>query len=300
VIVAFLGPSLPAKEARGFRVLPPARQGDVWRALDLRPRAIALIDGVFESQPSVWHREILDALDAGVAVVGGASMGALRAAELHSLGMAGAGRVYRWYRTGAVIDDAEVALLHGDREHGYRPLTVPQVNVRWSALRTLPRPAALALIEGSSRIFYQDRTLPRLLSLLPPSLRSRFRLLDLKAADARAVLRATRLAKSPPWRLPRYPHRRDPGTHYGTPPMDEALRRALLAGWAREQGLHPTPRSVANALREVRADAPRDERLRLAFEIALERLVLASAPRLLNDGPSPAEAARAESRRRGR
>src|SRR5204862_4628809 len=112
VIVAFLGPSLPAREARGFRVLPPARQGDVWRALGLRPRAIALIDGVFEAQPSIWHREILDALDAGVPVVGGASMGALRAAELRTLGMTGVGRIFRWYRDGAVIDDAEVALLH--------------------------------------------------------------------------------------------------------------------------------------------------------------------------------------------
>ncbi len=31
--------------------VPPARQGDVWKAL---------IDGVFEAQPSVWHREILE------------------------------------------------------------------------------------------------------------------------------------------------------------------------------------------------------------------------------------------------
>src|SRR5438477_3089616 len=94
VIVAFLGPSLPAAEARGFTVLPPARQGDVWRALRLRPRAIALIDGVFESQPSVWHHEILDALDSGVQVFGGASMCALRAAELYSFGMVGVGRIF--------------------------------------------------------------------------------------------------------------------------------------------------------------------------------------------------------------
>src|SRR5439155_10243500 len=71
VIVAFLGPSLPAAQApRGVTLLPPARQGDVWRAMRLKPRAIALIDGVFESQPSVWHHEILDALDAGIAVLG--------------------------------------------------------------------------------------------------------------------------------------------------------------------------------------------------------------------------------------
>src|SRR5437870_2197748 len=126
--------------ARGFTGLPPAQQGDVWHALRLRPRAIALIDGVFESRPSVWHHEILDALDSGVQVFGGASMGALRAAELHSFGMVGVGRIFRWYRDEVIIDDSEVALLHAGAEHAWRPLTVPLVNVRWAAQQTL-RPA---------------------------------------------------------------------------------------------------------------------------------------------------------------
>src|SRR5438128_2214252 len=89
---------------------------------------------------------------------GGASMGALRAAELRTLGMTGVGRIFRWYRDGIVIDDAEVALLHADAEHGYRALTVPLVNVRWSAQRCLPPRAAEQLIEASSRLFYQERT----------------------------------------------------------------------------------------------------------------------------------------------
>src|SRR5207248_11291167 len=134
--------------------------GEVWCAMRLKPRAIALIDGVFESQPSVWHHEILDALDAGIAVLGGASMGALRAAELHTRGMIGVGRIFRWFRDGEVIDDAEVALLHGDAEHGYRPLTVPQVNVRWAAreavrARVIDKSQARALVRNSEKIFYQ-------------------------------------------------------------------------------------------------------------------------------------------------
>ena len=307
MIVAFLGPSLPAREARGFRVLPPARQGDLWRALLLRPRAIALIDGLFESQPSVWHREILDALDAGVPVVGGASMGALRAAELHALGMAGVGRIFRWYREGALIDDSEVALLHADAAHGYRALTVPLVNVRWSAPRWLPRREAAALVEASGRIFYQERTLPRVLELVPSRWRSRFRILDLKAEDARQVLRAASQAR--PLRVePRFPpasslvrRRRLAATGALLAAGDGASSsRALLAGWAREMGLSASHAEIAAARTALRGRAAADEMERLAEQLALERLVLEHAPRLLNDGPSAEEAAAMEARVRQR
>ncbi|MGZ5959233.1 MAG: TfuA-like protein, partial [Myxococcaceae bacterium] len=102
-MIAFLGPSLPAAEARGLGELelrPPARRGDIWRALVRAPRAIALVDGVFEASPSVWHHELRAALDAGVRVFGAASMGALRAAELAAEGMRGVGCVHAWVCAG--------------------------------------------------------------------------------------------------------------------------------------------------------------------------------------------------------
>ena len=80
---------------------------------------------VFEGAPSVWHHELLAALDAGVAVYGGASMGALRAAELWPLGVVGVGTVFGWYRDGVLDDDDEVALYHAPPERGSRPFTVP-------------------------------------------------------------------------------------------------------------------------------------------------------------------------------
>ena len=308
MIVAFLGPSLPANEAKGVQVWPPARQGDLWRALESRPRAIALIDGLFESQPSVWHREILDALDAGTAVIGGASMGALRAAELHTLGMKGEGRIFRWYRDGEVIDDSEVALLHGEAADGYRPLSVPQVNVRWSARRQLPRREAETLVEASARIFYQDRTWRRVQELVPGRFREGFALLDLKAEDAREVLRVARRAVARPARARDPPpsslvRRRRLALH---PPVlhpahvEAGLRRALLAGAAREAGLRASRAEIRSALGQIRGTGPIDERLRLAEDLALERLVLAHAPRMLNDGPSAAEAAAAERLLRGK
>jgi hypothetical protein len=339
VIVAFLGPSLPASEARGVTVLPPASQGDVWRALRRRPTAIALIDGVFESRPSVWHHEILDALDAGVLVFGGASMGALRAAELHTRGMIGVGRIFRWYRDAEVIDDSEVALLHGDAEHGFVPLTVPLVNVRWAAqeavrARVLRARDARALVEHSAGIFYQERTWPAVLSVLPAAAREkwgRWKAPDLKADDAREVLRAVTASDQPP-STPRMlvgARRPAPSSFVRRRRVfldsvverlrrradarqlaDAGLRRALLAGWARESGLRPSPAEVRDAEETWRrllrtrdlgmaTGLDADQVLRVCEELALERVVLDHAERFINDGPSADEALLAEARLRG-
>ncbi len=305
-VVAFVGPSLSHPEARSLGadvVLGPARQGDVWRALELRPRAIALVDGVFESQPSVWHHELLDALDQGVAVFGGASMGALRAAELQDRGMVGVGQIFRWVRDGLIEDDAEVALLHADAEHDYRPLTLAQVNVRHAAAqatkaKVLTIKQAHALVRASARIFYQERTWPVVLSLLPAAARARWTFVeDLKSIDARETIRSAVAASPGPQPLPRLQapsslvrRRRIPEAlliELSARPdarelIDAGLRRALLAAWARSLGLRVPPCST-----------------RLDEDVALERLVLDHAERIVPDGPSREEALADEARVRG-
>jgi hypothetical protein len=132
-VVVFLGPTLAHDEARAVldaRYLPPAGHGDVLRAALGRPLAIALVDGVFEQAPAVWHKEILFALSQGVHVYGAASMGALRAAELDRFGMRGVGEVYRAYADGTLEDDDEVAVAHADGEYAFRPLSDSMVDVR--------------------------------------------------------------------------------------------------------------------------------------------------------------------------
>jgi DNA-binding LytR/AlgR family response regulator len=52
----------------------------------------------------------MKALDKGITVVGGSSMGALRASELDDLGMIGIGYVYKAYRSGEITSDDDVAL----------------------------------------------------------------------------------------------------------------------------------------------------------------------------------------------
>jgi len=166
-IAVFLGPSLPVTEAAGLlpaaTFLAPARMGSVYRAVDDGARTVGIVDGFYERVPAVWHKEILWALAEGVRVYGAASMGALRAAELDTYGMTGVGEIYRQYRRGDLVDDDEVALLHGTAESGYRPASVPLVNIRATLRRAveagvLDAEAAQLLIERVRTKHYPDRT----------------------------------------------------------------------------------------------------------------------------------------------
>ena len=206
--VIFSGPSLPraSVEAAGFEWRPPARQGDVAALLSGRPCAIGLVDGVFESVPTVWHDEILDAIARGIPVYGAASIGALRAAELDRFGMVGVGAIYEAYRDGTLEDDDEVALLHAPAELGYRALTVPMVNVRATVASALADgllgcDAADAFVAACKSVFYKERT-PERVAALAESLvdkgQSAFGLVDRKQDDAERLTFAMRSLRSQP------------------------------------------------------------------------------------------------------
>ena len=192
--LVYLGPSLPREQAE--RLLPadyrpPVRRGDLPARYD---GPVVIIDGEFGQSLSVSPNEILRLLDAGTPVLGAASMGALRAAELHPYGMRGHGWIYEAYRSGLVEADDEVALLYSPLD--FRPLTVPLINLRrWLAdLRAAGRVDARTerdLLRRARRIFYADRTEERLrqewaatTADLPTNIT------DAKAADARSVLTA--------------------------------------------------------------------------------------------------------------
>src|SRR5262249_51777670 len=89
-VVVFIGPSLSRVDALarfpGIVVDPPAARGDLYRAAR-SATPVVLVDGLFDSVRSVWHKEILWALAHGVRVLGASSMGALRAAECAAFGM---------------------------------------------------------------------------------------------------------------------------------------------------------------------------------------------------------------------
>ena len=170
--VVFCGPSLRAHDIAsydGLEFRPPVRQGDLYAATRDGPKAIGVIDGYFDGQPAVLHKEILWALTQGIAVFGASSMGALRAAELHSFGMRGVGRIFEAYRDGELTDDDEVALIHGPPETGYIHLSEPMVNIRATleqaiAQGIIDRQTGARLAASSKARFYRERTWPDLLA----------------------------------------------------------------------------------------------------------------------------------------
>ncbi len=103
----------------------------------------------------------------GVVVAGAASIGALRAADLESLGMRGIGEVFTAYRRGDIYDDAEVAVAHADIGDQHAQ-TIALVNMR-SILRQAvsagilgdcDQEDALTIVRG---IYYSERTRGRAL-----------------------------------------------------------------------------------------------------------------------------------------
>jgi len=112
-VIIYTGLSISIEEASkiidaDFR--PPVKRNDILHAITDNPDIIGIIDGVFHQSPAVSHKEIMKAMDLGITVVGGSSMGALRASELDDLGMIGVGYVYNQYKSGAISSDDDVAV----------------------------------------------------------------------------------------------------------------------------------------------------------------------------------------------
>jgi len=180
-ILVFLGPTLrlsEAQEALDAVYLQPVAQGDIVLAAHaFRPRAMVLIDGQFEDRPAVRHKELLWAMAQGITVIGAASMGALRAAELHPFGMIGVGLIYRWYRRWPLTPEDAVAVQSGPAELGFLPLT--------DALIDLQRTFARLMRQGRVSASQRDEltAIARATNFRDRSLAACLKKLDLPAAE---------------------------------------------------------------------------------------------------------------------
>jgi hypothetical protein len=255
-IFVFVGPTLSAADVKSVLedavCLPPVAQGDIVRNLSRDPKAFGIIDGFFERVPAVWHKEILWAMEHGVHVFGSASMGALRAAELHPFGMVGVGRIFEDFRDGVLEDDDEVAVIHGPADSGYVGMSEAMVNIR----RTLAKAAEEGVIgrrtEGglldiAKRLFYPLRDYRRIVreaseagypaeELSALALWVKASRVDQKREDALAMLRHMKgvLSKD------EGPKRVDYQTEY-TEFFDDLMRQAGTSVSREDEGYVPLP-----------------------------------------------------------
>ncbi|MEU9983560.1 TfuA-like protein [Streptomyces sp. NPDC050856] len=166
MIHVFVGPTLmrsePQLAAPGVRVWPPARHGDLFNTAIRSGDTVVLIDGVYHQAPALRHKEILAAMGRGIRVVGAASIGALRAAELAPYGMLGVGHIYTAYVRGDIDGDDEVAV--GQAPDGaWDALTWPLVNLRHAlqlavADVVLDAGRAAGLLSALRAVYYPQRT----------------------------------------------------------------------------------------------------------------------------------------------
>lgn len=163
-IVIYTGPSLNHDEA--LKILKaqyknPIKRGDINEDIKNGVDVIGIIDGVFHQHPAVSHKEIILAMKKGIVVVGGSSMGALRASELDELGMIGLGYVYKQYSQGNISSDDDVAIVFSpeDNKQVSEALVTIEYNLNNAAKnRVISEEEKLTLIKTAKSIFYPNRT----------------------------------------------------------------------------------------------------------------------------------------------
>jgi hypothetical protein len=172
-VIMFAGPTLtralliaPELPLDDIVVLPPVKRGDVPRVVQsaAEPGVLVIVDGYFHlANLAVGHLELRLALQSGWQVHGIASMGAIRAAEMHQMGVRGYGEVFERYRDDPDFRDDEVALLH-EPNPPYRQGSEPLIHMRM-ALRDLVARGALtaadetAVLDHLMTLWFGDRSL---------------------------------------------------------------------------------------------------------------------------------------------
>ncbi|MCL2687921.1 MAG: TfuA-related McrA-glycine thioamidation protein [Methanobrevibacter sp.] len=163
-IIIFTGPSLSHEE--GMKILKadyrfPVKRDDILKTITEKPDIIGIIDGVFHQDPAVGHKEIMEAISKGITIVGGGSMGALRASELDTLGMIGIGYVYNEYAKGYIESDDDVAITF-DKSTG-KALSEALINIDYKFKKAIDEDIITndekdKLLSIAKSIYYPNRT----------------------------------------------------------------------------------------------------------------------------------------------
>ena len=165
-IIVYTGLSISFDEARSIldaEYNGPIKRGDLYTLLEEESDVdiIGIIDGVFHQSPAVAHKEILKALNEDITVVGGASMGALRACELYPYGMIGVGHIFEDYKNGVIESDDDVAVSLDPQT--YQQLSDSWINMKYNFIEAckagiINKDDVDNLLSTSKNIYYPKRS----------------------------------------------------------------------------------------------------------------------------------------------
>lgn len=158
--IVFAGPSiqgLPFNRLERIDLRPPVRRGDLELLLQEKKISgtVIIIDGIYGANMAVTPTECRWLLNHNWKLVGGCSMGALRASELWKQGMIGLGNIYNMFRFGYLKSDADVAVAY---DQNYNEVTMSMVHIR-SILSTLEKMNLISSIQ-SRKLLRKAATIP--------------------------------------------------------------------------------------------------------------------------------------------
>ena len=130
--MVFGGPSIdlwPENSNRYLDIRTPVQRGDLDDLInEPDPGVCIIIDGVFGGKMAITPTECRELLEKGWLLMGSSSMGALRAADLWSLGMIGIGDIYNDYRLSINKSDGEVAVVYD--QNTFEEKTISLVHIK--------------------------------------------------------------------------------------------------------------------------------------------------------------------------
>lgn len=166
--IIYVGPSLNIEKAKiifdaDYR--PPARKGDLLRLLvdnDDDHLIVGLIDGLFLQEYPPTPIEVFQLLKRkNTVVLGGASLGALRAVELEKYGMIGIGKIFELYKKNKIIADDEVAVTFSQETQKLQ--SEAMIDIRYNLFlasreRVIDKETRRATLKVAKNIYFPYRT----------------------------------------------------------------------------------------------------------------------------------------------
>ncbi len=166
--IIFIGPSLDIGKAKRIfdaDYRPPAKKGDFLRLMncisDDDRVIVGLVDGLFLQDYPPTPIEVFQlVVKKNMLVLGGASLGALRAVELEKYGMIGIGKIFELYKKNTIAADDEVAVTFDPEKKQLE--SEAMIDIRYNlfvALRkgVIDKNTRKAAVKVAKSIYFPDR-----------------------------------------------------------------------------------------------------------------------------------------------